>query len=67
MTLTHWIASRIDALNETSAIARDIDAIEHRYGTHVIIDETRQRNERVRRIVLEQLRALGCDFVETRH
>jgi hypothetical protein len=63
------LADRLDVLREIESIGEALDAIEERHGyDNAEIQDARHRQQRIRGVVLEQLRALlFADHTATVH
>ena len=66
MTLA-MLLDRLDVLNEALSVEDALRLIERRHGPVAEVDEARHRLQRVRGVVLEQLRAVLAPDQETRH
>jgi hypothetical protein len=59
-----WALDRLDLVCETQAIESELAILEPRYGRHADFDDVRRRLQRVRGVLLAQLRhvlTLGSD------
>jgi hypothetical protein len=62
-----WLLDRLDVLLEVQSLEDALTLIERQHGSFAELEDARQRVQRVRGVVLEQLRGLLVVQTETVH
>jgi hypothetical protein len=62
-----WLLDRLDVLLEVQSLEDALTLIERQHGSAAELEDARQRVQRVRGVVLEQLRGLLAVQTETVH